>query len=177
MPFISKASPSLLQDNFKLYFRCESHWLSQCNSSVCDLGTRGFLGETLRLVASVFIKQRYQSEVQNSLLYCQNESKSHSQSCLTLCDPMDYTVHGILQASILEWVAFPFSRGIFPTQGSNPGLPHCRQILHQVSHKGSPRKLEWVASPFSRDLPDPGIEPGSPVLQGDSLPTELSVNT
>ena len=34
-----------------------------------------------------------------------------AQSCLTLCDPMDYTVHGILQAGILEWVAFPFSRG------------------------------------------------------------------
>ena len=34
-----------------------------------------------------------------------------AQSCLTLCDPMDYTVHGVLQARILEWVAFPFSRG------------------------------------------------------------------
>ena len=34
-----------------------------------------------------------------------------AQSCLTLCDPMDYTVHGILQARILEWVAVPFSRG------------------------------------------------------------------
>ena len=34
-----------------------------------------------------------------------------AQSCLTLCDPMDYTVHGILQARILEWVAFPISRG------------------------------------------------------------------
>ena len=34
-----------------------------------------------------------------------------TQSCPTLCDPMDYTVHGILQASILEWVTFPFSRG------------------------------------------------------------------
>ena len=33
------------------------------------------------------------------------------QSCPTLCDPMDYTVHGILQARTLEWVAFPFSRG------------------------------------------------------------------
>ena len=38
---------------------------------------------------------------------------------------------------ILEWVAFPFFRG-FPTQGSNPGLPHCRQILYQGSHQGSP---------------------------------------
>ena len=34
-----------------------------------------------------------------------------TQSCPTLCDPMDYTVQGILQARILEWVAFPFSRG------------------------------------------------------------------
>ena len=62
-----------------------------------------------------------------------------AQSCPTLCDPMDYIVHGILQARILKWVAFPFFRGIFPTQGSNPGLPHCRWILYQRSHKG--RKL------------------------------------
>ena len=34
-----------------------------------------------------------------------------SQSCLILCDPMDCTVHGILQARILQWAAFPFSRG------------------------------------------------------------------
>ena len=39
-------------------------------------------------------------------------------------------------------------QGIFPTQGSNPGLPHCRRILHQLSHKGSQRMLEWVAYPF-----------------------------
>ena len=51
------------------------------------------------------------------------------------------TVHGILQARILEWVAFPFSRGIFPTQGSNPGLLYCRKILNQLSHQGSPRIL------------------------------------
>ena len=34
-----------------------------------------------------------------------------TQLCLTLCDPMEYTVHGILQARILEWVAYPFSKG------------------------------------------------------------------
>ena len=39
-----------------------------------------------------------------------------AQSCLTLCDPVDYTVHGVLQARILEWVAFPFFRG-----SSQPG--------------------------------------------------------
>ena len=46
-------------------------------------------------------------------------------------------------------------QGIFPTQGLNPGLPHCRQILSQLSHKGSPRILEWVAYPFSRGSSQP----------------------
>ena len=41
-------------------------------------------------------------------------------------------------------------QGMFPIQGLNPGLPHCRRILYQLSHKGSPRMLEWVAYPFSR---------------------------
>ena len=40
-------------------------------------------------------------------------------------------------------------QGIFPTQGSNPSLPCCRQILYQLSHQGSPRILEWVAYPSS----------------------------
>ena len=38
---------------------------------------------------------------------------------------------------------------IFPTQGLNPGLPHCGRILYPLSHQGSPRILEWVAYPFS----------------------------
>ena len=63
-------------------------------------------------------------------------------------------------------------QGIFPTQGLNPGLPHCRQILYQLSHQGSPRILEWVAYPFSSGSSPPGIEPGSPALQVDSLPAE-----
>ena len=50
-----------------------------------------------------------------------------TQPHLTLCDPMDSSppgssVHGILQARVLEWVAMPSSRGIFPTQASNPSL-------------------------------------------------------
>jgi len=40
-------------------------------------------------------------------------------------------------------------QGIFPSQGSNPGLPHSRQILYQLSHQGSPRTPEWVVYPFS----------------------------
>ena len=83
------------------------------------------------------------------------------QSLLTLCDPMDYSPWnslgqntGVGNLSLLQ--------EIFPTQGSNPGLLHCRGILYQLSHKGSPRILEWVADPFSSGM------------QADSLPTEPS---
>ena len=65
------------------------------------------------------------------------------QSCPTLRDHMDCSlpgssVHGTLQANLQEWVAIPFSRGFFPTQGSNLGLLHSRQILYHLSHQGSP---------------------------------------
>ena len=165
-----------------------------------------------------------------------------TQLCPTLCNPMDHAVHGISQAWILEWVAFPFSRGssqprdqtqvsrvsvgfftswatretqeywsgwpicssvdhpdpgieqsklgypalqadslptelsgkpipslnsfIFPTQGSNQGLPHCGQILYQLSHKGSPRILEWVAYPFSSRSSQPRNQTGVSCIAG-----------
>ena len=62
------------------------------------------------------------------------------QSCLTLCNPTDCSppgssVHEILQARILEWIAIPFLQRIFQTQGSNLGLLHCRQILYRLSHR------------------------------------------
>ena len=72
-----------------------------------------------------------------------------TQSCPTLCNPMDYTIPEILQVRILEWVAIPLLQGIFPTQRLNLGLPQCRQILYLLSHKGSSRILEWVAYPIS----------------------------
>ena len=69
-----------------------------------------------------------------------------TQSWLTLCNAMDcnppgFSVLGILQARILEWVAMPSSRGIFPNQGSNPGLPHCRWIIYCLSHQGNPYEI------------------------------------
>ena len=59
-----------------------------------------------------------------------------AQSCLTLCDPMDQSlpgssVHGILQARKLEWVAIPFSRGSSRLRDQDPGLLHCWQILNR----------------------------------------------
>ena len=56
------------------------------------------------------------------------------------CSPSGSSVHRILQARILEWVAVPFSRGSSQPRDHNPGLLHCRQIPHCLSHQGSPRE-------------------------------------
>ena len=65
-------------------------------------------------------------------------------------------------------------QGIFPTQGSNPGLPHCRQILYQLCHKESPRILEWGAYCFSSVSSWPRNWTRVCCLQVDSLLTELT---
>ena len=77
-----------------------------------------------------------------------------TQLCLTLYDPMDYTAHGILQARVLEWVAFPFSRG-----SSQP-----RDRI-QVSHIAGGFFTDWTTSL----VPWPGVEPELPVLEGKVL--------
>ena len=56
-------------------------------------------------------------------------SESHS-TCPILCDPMDYSSPGQNTGADSR----SLGQGIFPTQGSNPGLLHCRQILYQLSH-------------------------------------------
>ena len=65
-------------------------------------------------------------------------------------------------------------QGILPTQGSNPGLMHFRWILYQLSHEGSQEHWSGQPIPSPADLLDPGIKLGSPALQADSLPAELS---
>ena len=77
---------------------------------------------------------------------------SVAQLCPTLCDPIDCSlpgssVHGILQARILEWGTIPFSMDL-PAQGSNLGLPNCRQILYLLSHQRSLRALCMHAKSF-----------------------------
>ena len=57
-------------------------------------------------------------------------------------------------------------QGIFPTEGLNPGLPHCRWILYWLSHKWSPRILEWVAYPFSRGSSWPRNRTGVSCIAG-----------
>ena len=80
--------------------------------------------------------------------------------CPTLHDPMDCSppgssFHGASPGKKTGVGCQAFLQEIIPTQGSNPGFPHCRQLLYQLSHRGSPRILEWVAYPFSRGTSQP----------------------
>ena len=94
------------------------------------------------------------------------------QSCPTLCDPTDYIVHGILQARILEWVAFPFSRGSSqPRDGTQVSL-NADGFFTGWAIREAQEYWSGYPIPSPADLPDPGIEPGFPALQADSLPTE-----
>ena len=68
-------------------------------------------------------------------------------------------------------------QGIFSTQGSNPGLLHCRRILYQLSHKEAQEYWSGETIPSPGDLPNPGTKPGSPALPVDSLPAELPGKT
>ena len=63
-----------------------------------------------------------------------------TQSCPTLCNPMDYTVHGILQARILEWVAFP-SPGDLPNPGIEPVSPALQADSLSTELSGKPSNL------------------------------------
>ena len=77
-----------------------------------------------------------------------------TQLCPTLCDPTDCSspdsfVHWDSPSKNIRVGCHALLHGIFPTQQSNSGIPHCRLILQHLSHQG-PRILEWVAYPFSR---------------------------
>ena len=83
-----------------------------------------------------------------------------AQSGPTLCNPMDcsppgFSVHEDSPGKDSEVGCHALLQGVFPTQGSNPGLLHFRQILYHLSHQGSPWILEWVAYPFSRGISRP----------------------
>ena len=78
-----------------------------------------------------------------------------AQSCLALCNPMECSppgssLHGILQASILEWVATPFSRGFSQPRFWTQVSRIAGGFFTILSHQESPRILEWLAYPFPR---------------------------
>ena len=97
-----------------------------------------------------------------------------AQWCSALCDPMDSTVYGILQARLLEWVAFSFSR--VSSQPRNKTQVSCIAGGFFTSWATKKAQEYWNGQPIPSpgDLLNSRIEPGSPALQANSLQTELS---
>ena len=101
---------------------------------------------------STLLNERSQSEKAKYYMIptiWHSESESHSVMSDSLWPYGLYSLWNSLGQNALV-VSRSLVHGIIPSQGPNSGLPHCRQILYQLSHKGSPRILEWEAYPFSR---------------------------
>ena len=86
--------------------------------------------------------------------------------CPTLCDPMDCSppgslVHGDSPGKNTGTGFHALLQGLFPTQGSNPGLPHCRQILYRLSHQGRNSLGMGIFVITNRPVSWPGAWPGS----------------
>ena len=99
-----------------------------------------------------------------------------SCSVVSICNPMDCSlpdsVHGDSPGNKTGVGCHAFLQGIFLTQGSNLDLLHCRRIFLPSEPPEKP-KNSGVGISSPGDLPDPGIEMGSPALQADSLSAAL----
>ena len=98
--------------------------------------------------------------------------KWKSLSHVQLCDRMDCTVHGILQARVMEWVAFPFSRGSSQPRDQTQASLNAGGFFTSWATREAQEYWSRQPIPSPGDLPDPGIKPRSPSTQVDSLPAE-----
>ena len=111
---------------------------------------------------------------ESSLFY--SIRKGGSESCSVMSDslqPMDYSVHEILQARILEWVAVPFSRGSSKPRNWTQVSHIAGEFFTRWATRGSQEYWCGYPLPSPVDRPCPGMEPRYPALQSDSLPAEL----
>ena len=104
------------------------------------------------------------------------------QLCPSLWNPMEYSLpgssaHGSSPGKNTGVSCSVLLQGIFPNQGSHPGLPYWKWILYQLSPREAQEYWCGQPTPSPGDLPDLGIELGSPALQADSLPAELPRKT
>ena len=94
-----------------------------------------------------------------------------AQSCPTLCNPMDCSppsssVHEDSPGKNTGVGGHALLQVIFPTQGLNLGLPHCKWILYHLSHQGNSRIQEWVANPSSQESSPPRSWTGISCIAG-----------
>ena len=122
-----------------------------------------YINITVFIIVAIvsFRNQMVLSPLYSSIL---SEVKA-TQSCLTLCNPMDCTVRGILQARILEWVVFS-SPGDLPNPGIEPRSATLQADPLPAEPQGKPRILEWVAYPFSSGSSWPRNQTGVSCIAG-----------
>ena len=93
----------------------------------------------------------------------------------TVCSLVGSSVHGDSPGKNTGVGCHALLQGIIPTQGLNPGFPHCRQILYCLSHQGRPRILKWAAYPFFRGSSQPRNWTEVSCISGESQPWDIGI--
>ena len=127
---------------------------SKCNKKVKWENSESKIFGRCPIVLSWRLDEKWSGSESSSVMSDSLQPHGLYSPCMT--NPAQNT--GVGSLSLLE--------GIFPTQGLNPGLPHCRWILYQLNHKGSPSILEWVAYPFSSGSSRPRNRTGVSCIAG-----------
>ena len=152
MPSGSLLCPQLLSKHLNRYFITTDEYMKTCVlHSLFNILSSTRNGNLLKLMPNL---AAWSLKPNENIWYGWNGNSTWdpvfvcvclvTQLCLTLCDPMDCrppgsSVHGDSPGKKARVGCHAFLQWIFPTQGSNPGLPHCRGILYRLSHQGSPR--------------------------------------
>ena len=127
---------------------------------------------SIQRIASWKKRKHWGWDAERETIWAQKVKVKVAHSCPTLCHPMNYTVHGVLQARILEWVAFPFSRG-----SSQPRSPTLQVDSLPAEPQGKPKNTGVDSlSLLQRIFLTQKLNRGLLALQADSLPTELCGN-
>ena len=157
---INGSSLAVGKDSFRYFNRICVVNIYQMPKAISDYGfpSRVTKSDVLSSI-TIILSAPYKNCLGNTCSVMLNTSLSLlclvTQSFLTVCNPvncspLDSSVRGDAPGKNTAVDCHAFLPGIFPTQGLNSGLLHCRWILYHLSHQGSPRILKWVAYPFSR---------------------------
>ena len=168
-----KAMPKHVQTTIQLH---SFHMLAKLCSETFKLGFSSMRTENFQVYKLSFEEaEESETKLPTFIGSWRKQVKVNvAQLCPTVCDPMDYTVHVILQARILEWLAFPFSS--WSSQRRDETQVSFIAGGFFTSWATREAQEHWSGEPIPSPayLPSPG-EPGSPALQVYSLPIELQV--